>query len=241
MKALTAVFTLLVALFSSGAFADWEQVPGEAIAIAVGANGEVWAIGGARESGGFGVYHWNGVEFEKAAGIAGMRIAVDPRGFPWVVDSFNNVRRWTGRYWENLPGWSKDVGIGANGSIWSVGLEGGLYEFRRGRFEKRFPGRFERIAVAPDGEPWSIDEKQDLARKGTTGWESFRSGTASVSIGANGAVWVLDATGLVFRLGDASGLWLRRVGRFREICVGPDGAPWAVTADRRIFRWLPED
>lgn len=241
MKAVTTIFAWVLAMLSSAALADWEQVPGEASAVAVSANGEVWAIGGVRESGGFGVYRWNGAEFEKAIGIAGIRIAVDPRGFPWVVDSFHNVRRWTGRHWENLPGWGKDIGIGANGSVWSVGLEGGLYEFRRGRFEKRFPGRFEHVAVAPDGEPWIIDEKQELARQGTSGWESFRSGTASVSIGANGAMWVLDATGGVYRLGDASGLWFRREGRFREISVGPDGAPWAVTADRRIFRWLPED
>jgi hypothetical protein len=226
-------------LLSHAAQAYWEQVPGEASAIAVGADGDVWAIGTIRESGGYGVYHWDGAQFAKAAGIAGVRIAVDPRGFPWVVDSFNNVRRWTGRHWENLPGWGKDVGIGANGSVWSVGLEGGLNELRGARFEKRYPGRFERIAVAPDGEPWPIDERLQLVRRGPTGFESVRSATADIAIAPEGTPWILDATGLLYSL-DATGLWARREGRFRQVSIGPYGQAWAVSADNRVFRGAPD-
>jgi len=236
---LSRLLAVSLALFPPIAFAYWEQVPGEAMAIGVGANGAVWTIGTIRESGGYGVYRWDGVQFEKAAGIAGVRIAVDPHGNPWVVDSFNNVRRWSRGSWENLPGWGKDVAIGANGSVWAVGLEGGLYEFRGHRFEKIYPGGFVRIATGPAGEPWPIDEKQHLVRRGPTGWESLRSATAGVAIGGNGAVWILDSAGVVYRLDD-NGYWLRREGRFREIAAGPDG-PWAVTFDQRIFRWLPDD
>jgi hypothetical protein len=239
MRKIVASVGALAALLSYPSHAFWEQVPGEASAIAVGANGDVWAIGTIRESGGYGVYHWDGLQFEKAKGIAGVRVAVDRRGFPWVVDSFNNVRRWNGRYWQNLPGWGKDVAVGANGTVWSVGLEGGLYEFRGARFEKRFPGRFERIGVAPDGEPWPIDEKQELVRPGANGFESVRSGTADIVIAPEGTPWVLDGGGLLYSL-DPTGLWTRREGRFKEVAIGPYGQAWAVSADNRVFRGIPD-
>ena len=130
---------LLLALASPIAFGYWEQVPGEASAIAIGPEGAVWTVGTDRESGGFGIYRWDGAQFRKAPGIAGVRIAVDARGNPWVVDSFNNVRRWSASAWQNLPGWGKDVATGADGSVWSVGLEGGLWQFRGQRFEKIYP------------------------------------------------------------------------------------------------------
>jgi hypothetical protein len=230
----------LLALTSPMALAYWEQIPGEATAIAIGANGSVWTIGTIRESGGYGVYRWDGVQFEKAPGISGVRIAVDPRGNPWVVDSFNNVRRWNRGAWENLPGWGKDVAIGADGSVWSVGLEGGLWRFRGQRFEKVYPGGFQRIAVAPDGEPWAVDEKLQVVRRGEWGWQPLRPSTRSIGIGAEGSVWIVDNESRVQML-DASGGWLRQDGRFNEIAVGPDGRAWAVTADNRIFRQIPGD
>jgi hypothetical protein len=239
MNAFHAFLAAMAVLLSPCVHAYWEQVPGEASAIAVGANGDVWAIGTIRESGGYGVYRWDGAQFAKAKGIAGVRIAVDPRGFPWVVDSFNNVRRWNGRYWQNLPGWGMDVAIGANGAVWSVGLEGGLHEFRGTRFEKRYPGRFERVGVTPEGEPWPIDEKRELFRPGPNGFESVRSATAAIVIAPEGTAWILDGGGALYSL-DATGLWTRREGRFREVAMGPYGQAWALSADNRIFRGMPE-
>jgi hypothetical protein len=239
MKTISAWCTVALVLLSQAAPAYWEQMPGAARAIAMGANGAVWAIGMDRQAGGYGVYRWDGARFQQVPGIAGVRLAVDPRGNPWVVDSFSNVRRWTGRSWENLPGWGKDVAAGANGSLWSVGLEGGLYEFRGQRFEKVFPGRFERVAVTPNGVPWAVNEGHGLALRGPSDWVPMRPDVASVTIGASGAVWVLDGDGYAQEL-LADGSWLPRGGPFREIALGPDGLPWALTADYRILRGVPE-
>jgi len=230
---------LLLALASPIAFGYWEQVPGEASAIAIGPEGAVWTVGTDRESGGFGIYRWDGAQFRKAPGIAGVRIAVDARGNPWVVDSFNNVRRWSASAWQNLPGWGKDVATGADGSVWSVGLEGGLWQFRGQRFEKIYPGGFARVAVGPDGEPWAVDDKGQLVRRSASGWESVRSGTAAIAMGPNRAIWVLD-TAQAANVFEPDVGWLRRGGPFREIAVGPDGVAWAVTQDFRIFRRMED-
>jgi hypothetical protein len=219
--------------------AEWEQVPGEASAIAIGANGEVWAVSGSlREPGGYAVYHWNGERFARVPGAAAVRIAVDPFGNPWVVDSFNNLVHWSGGAWQKVRGSAKDVGIGADGSVWTVGIEGGLYQYRAGNLEKRFPGNFVRVAVDSSGEPWPIDGTMTLMKRSDSGWQPLRPATMSVALGPS-SMWVLDNSGATWRL-DANGNWLHRRGRFKEIAVGPDGMPWTVTLDNRVFRRIPD-
>ena len=63
--------------------------------IGVGANGIAWVIGVNVDSvDGFGVYRWDGSNWEAMPG-AGFFITVGPRGDPWVVNSHNDIYRWS--------------------------------------------------------------------------------------------------------------------------------------------------
>jgi hypothetical protein len=75
----------------------WEQVPGSAQDIGVGADGEEWVIG--RDQ---GIYRWNGRDWDEVEGAAG-RIAVGPEG-PWVVNQAGAIFRWRGEWREGLEG-----------------------------------------------------------------------------------------------------------------------------------------
>jgi hypothetical protein len=50
-----------------------------------------------------------------------VRIDVDPSGKPWVVNDRDDIYRWDGARWIRLPGKAKDIGVGADGSVWIIG------------------------------------------------------------------------------------------------------------------------
>jgi hypothetical protein len=67
--------------------------------IAVGANGVVWIIG--NDPPGVGdktIYRWDGNAFQQIAG-AGVRIAVDPNGRAWMVNTAGAISRWGESSW----------------------------------------------------------------------------------------------------------------------------------------------
>ena len=66
-------------------------MPGEGTDIAVGANGAIWLIGVNPLGGGnFGIYHWTGTTWISVPGAA-TRIAADPNGNPWVINSAGRI------------------------------------------------------------------------------------------------------------------------------------------------------
>ena len=61
------------------------QIAGKATDISIGANGTVWVIG----DGGV-PYRWNGKTWQPHSG-GGSRIAVDPKGLPWVLNARKEI------------------------------------------------------------------------------------------------------------------------------------------------------
>jgi hypothetical protein len=67
-----------------------EERPGLARDVSVGADGAVWVVGDRATAGGYGIYRWNGNGWIQTPGGA-ERIAVDPGGNPWFVDSGRHI------------------------------------------------------------------------------------------------------------------------------------------------------
>jgi hypothetical protein len=102
--------------------------PGGATDIAVGASGSVWIIGSTAVNGNYGIYRWTGTSWAKWSGW-GVKIAVDPKGSPWVVNSSHHIYHWNGRAWALYRGLATDVSVGANGSVWVIGTDGQIYRW----------------------------------------------------------------------------------------------------------------
>jgi len=49
---------------------------------------------------------------------------VSGAGAPWVVNSEGGIYRRTGGSWQRMPGLAKDIGCGADGSVWVIGTDG---------------------------------------------------------------------------------------------------------------------
>jgi hypothetical protein len=158
---------LLLILLPGHAFGNhWEQLPGTAKDIGIGANGSVWIVGTNPVSGGYGIYRWDGENWEGVDGGA-VRIDVDPQGNPWIVNNNGNIYRRFGNHWEQLFGAARDIGIGANGSVWIVGtnpVSGGyvIYRWDGRNWEIGSDDGALQISVDKDGIPWIVNSSNHI-------------------------------------------------------------------------------
>jgi hypothetical protein len=90
-----------------------------------------------------------------------IRLAVDPKGHPWIVTLQGLIFRLEEGKWHEMPGKASDISIGADGAVWMLGAEekGGAFPIWHwsGKEWRRVEGVAKRIAVGPQGRPWIID------------------------------------------------------------------------------------
>lgn len=157
---------------------SWDQMPGTATDIGIGADGSVFIIGTefATITGGNIIEKWNGSGWTKMADCAGIHIAVDPTGTPWVVNESNIVFQYGGTYlWNPITGIDgNDIGIGADGSVFVTGKDSTsaaynppVYKLQGSSVWSQVTGiSGTSISVDPKGRPWYID-KQGILHKPT--------------------------------------------------------------------------
>jgi virginiamycin B lyase len=126
---------------------SWQRIAGFALDVGIGANGDVWRV-----VTGEVVFKYlpdeNG--WQPFYGIVGKRIAVGPDGSPWVVTPEGRVSHLEAGNW-TPRGFADDVGVGANGSVWTVAT-GGVVA----------PSGYVVNAVAPPNESrWTADFIED--------------------------------------------------------------------------------
>jgi hypothetical protein len=143
-----------------------QQMPGTANDVAVG-GGRVWVIGtDPQPPFGYGVYRWNGSDWDKIPGAAGERIAVDSSGNAWVINAQNGIYTFNGSAFYQVPGSAYDIGAGG-GKVWVIGtipeppFGYAIYRWNGSNWDK-MPGQAERIAVLS----WSINGNSALSRQG---------------------------------------------------------------------------
>jgi hypothetical protein len=147
---------------------DFQLRPGSARDIGIGADGSVWVIGTNSVHGGFGIYRWNGDNWDAVAG-GGVRIAVGPHGNPWVVNSSQKIYEYTEGDFQLRPGSARDIGVGADGSVWVIGtnsMNGGLgIHHWNGDSWDAIDGGGVDISVGPRGRPWVVNSTQEIFRR----------------------------------------------------------------------------
>ncbi len=146
---------------------SWTQLPGAAKDIGVGADGTVWVIGTNKAGGGYGLWKWDGASTWIAHDGAAVRIAVDPKGNPWVVNDQDHIWRHDGTKWTQLPGAAKDIGVGADGTVWVIGTNkagGGYGLWKWNGMDNWTPleGAGLQISVTPKGKPWVVNDQNTI-------------------------------------------------------------------------------
>lgn len=161
----------------------WQQLPGAAKDIGIGANGAVWVIGTNAVPGGFGIWSWTGTTWTAIDGGA-VRIAVDPTGAPWVVNSAGGIFRRVGNQWQQTSGAANDIGIGANGTVVVIGTNAvaggfGIWAMNAAGSWDAIPGGATNVSVGPTGLPWVVNSSQAI-------FEGVGQAPAPVVVGATG-------------------------------------------------------
>jgi hypothetical protein len=155
--------------------------------VACGANGSVWIISNEPASGGGGylVYKLNkyGAFEQPDVPGAGIRIAVDPAGYPWIVNSdYTLFQKYPISFgaWIQYSKQARDVGIGADGSVWIVSNQ------------SNGSGGYQIFKFNSNNSTWTDMKGQGI----------------NISCDASGNGWVVNALADVYQY--SFGTWIKR-------------------------------
>ena len=219
---------------------SWFLLPGSARDVGTGPDGSIFVIGVDRQtSAGFGIHRWNGSAFEAGAG-AGMRIAVDPKGNPWVVNRQSEIWAWDGNGFARMPGSANDIGIGADGTVCVIGTNdrssAGWPIYRwNGRSWASFPGYGTNISVDPEGRPWVVNEQNAIYRWTGSAFQREPVSAVDIGIGADGSVWAAGTDGKAHHYW--RGTWAPIIDSrdVRRIAVDRNGMPLITNRNDQIL------
>lgn len=203
--------------------------------ISVGPGEQVWITTRTNA-----VMKWNGASFERVSGSA-TRISVGPDGNPWIITPSSSIARFdseTGN-WVPVAGRARDIGVGAEGSVWAIGVkpvDGGfqVMKWNESKWDMMKEGAV-RVAVGNDGTPWFVndahklfyfDENQQPVEYGTD--------TKDVAIGADGTIWSIGTDDAIYKLEGEQ--WVVQEGAAVLVAVSDAGIPWVVDADGHVSR-----
>jgi hypothetical protein len=220
---------------------SWNILPGSATDIGASA-GATYVIGTTAEGSGFGIHKWNGTDWTKISGSA-VRIDVENNGNPWVVNSLGEIFKRDGSSWKLLPGKARDIGIGAEGSVYIIGRTAeaggyGIYKWNGSDWTK-ISGAGVRITVDHTGTPWIIDSAGSVYKRNGNSWKAMPGVGLDIGAGPNGSVFLIGnktAAGGGHSIYQWSGSdWVEVQGGAEFVDIGSGGSPWVVNDSKRIF------
>ncbi len=224
------------ALTSAPVEQRWQQLPGAASDLGMG-GGTLWAVGDKAVQGGQAVLRWDGQVWVDMRGGA-VRLDVDPQGYAWVVNDKGEIWRHNGTSWGRVVGAARDIGIGADGSVWVVGTQaaqGGfqLFKWNNGNWQL-VPGGAVRIDVDAHGNAWGIGNDGIVRRYTGTAWQPVPGVQArDIGIGGDGSVFVAAEDRSVLRWNGQA--WLKRDGKLAELTVDAQGVPFGSSDNQQIW------
>ena len=197
-------------------------------------NGHHWLIGANAVHGGYGIYQWNGNDWDAIDGGA-VGIAVSPSGTPWVINNEDYIYRRENNTWQLLPGRAKDIDISKNGSVWIIGaneVNGGYpIWYWHGTDWTPIDGGAVRIAVDPSDNPWIVNNEGYIYRRVNDAWQLLPGRAKDIDIGDDGSVWIVGTNEVTGGYGiyqwNGSN-WDVKDGGAVRIAVDENGNPWVV-------------
>lgn len=227
----------------------WQQIPGLAHEIALGADGSAWCLGmgdmpDVGRGGGSSIHRWNGFDWDHFDGAA-VKIAVGPAGDPWVLNREHAVLHHSPASWDLLPGVARDIAVGANGAAWCISASdfapggGSIHVWTGHDWDHVDGGAAVKIAVDPEGQPWIINSAGQIFRRSGEGWELLPGLGREIAIGVDGSVYCLCAThdpAVDSSIHLWNGFdWEHVPGAATKIAAGLPGAVLIVNAQHQIF------
>ena len=168
---------------------------------------------------------------------AASRIAVDPSGNPWVVNGINQIFRRSNGSWLRIPGRARDIGIGADGSVWIIGAQAGiLTNSAMWGSGSEVDGSVRGYLAA------ALSGGDAVYRWNGSGWDRVEGSGVRIAVDPTGNAWIINRTAEIFQF--VAGSWRRLPGSAIDIGIGAEGSVWVVGSEvsssgqgNSVFRW----
>jgi hypothetical protein len=190
------------------------------------------------------IFKWNPQRADwdlDATGGRASRIAVAPDGSPWVVNSIGQIFHLAADSWKLVPGLARDIAIGSDGGVYVIGgdprllQDGPIYYLERDGNWTSLGGAALNISVG-GGQPFVVNTAGRIFTWLNSSWMEIAGRLATdIAIGSRGTPWITGTNGEISFLGRAN-TWTQIPGQGFRIAAGPDGALWAITLERAIYR-----
>jgi len=173
------------------------------------------------------------------------RIAVTGDGRPWGVTVRGEVFRHDGVDWRavyNIT--AQDIAVSGTGTVIVSGTDEVLYRYNAvdNSFERILPvndnvpaPKGSRLALDPQGRPWTITKDFRLWRCDRTPCELQAVAARDIDIGPDGSVFIADSDHKLRRLNPVSGAWDYVNVDADGVAVGPGGKPWFVSPKADVW------
>lgn len=144
--------------------------------------------------------------------------------------------------WKQTVGSANDIGASA-GAVWVIGTtpEGsgyGIHKWNGSSWDK-VSGSAVRIDVDNSGNPWVVNDKQEIYKRSGNSWQLMTGKARDIGIGAEGSVWVIGNTAesggySIHKWNGTS--WNKVSGSAVRITVDATGTPWVVNSSGAIYK-----
>ncbi len=207
----------------------WQQRPGGAVDIGVGADGSTWICGTDA-----GIHKWTAGGWQKIDGTAA-RICVGTDGLPCIINHAGQIfQRLSTNRWKKIQWVALDVSIASDGTLWICGPDAGIYKWSAYGWWQ-IDGEATRIAVGPEGLPWVVNDAGQIFQcLGGTHWKQKPGLAVDIGIGSEGSVWICAKDSGIYRWTGET--WQQIDGSGTRISVAPDGLPWVLHQSGAIFQ-----
>jgi tectonin-like protein len=177
------------------------------------------------------LFRLNGQRWAPVDGY-GVRVALEPDGDPWVVNSSNEIWRMVNGTFEKQPGEAKDIGVGGDGSVWIIGTDSNIYRWNQNDWQK-VPGNGVAISVDQLGAPWVVNAQHRIYH-----WvknEFVLLNGEAKDIGAGNNVWIIGTDNALWQLQGSD--WKSLGGAGVRVSAGAPNTAWVVNDAGEIYRW----
>ncbi len=224
---------VFLAFLVVSAQSGFQTVDGAASAIGIGANGSVWVVGTDNN-----LYRRTGNTWQQLV-VPGKakRVAVDPNGNPYILLENGAMQAYISGGFVDFPGQAFDIGLGADGSLFHVGLSGTLYKWNGSGWSDSFGSDAQQVAVDPQGNPWTISQTGQIARYDGTNKQSLPGQGVGISISARGTVFVVGAdNNRIWRWTGSDWVSVSNYPNAVQIAADPQDGLWVLTQNQAIAR-----
>jgi hypothetical protein len=145
--------------------------------------------------------------------------------------------------WKLIDGQLKVVSAGNDGSLWGVNELENVYLKRSvaAPWEAKPGWKLRQISACDANTAVGVNDAQEIYKIEHGNLRRLPGAATWASIGADGAIWVVNAAGSIYSWDEASSNWQARPGAAVQISVGNSHQVYVTTSSHDVFRWHGSD